>query len=69
MADDELEEAQKRRIAQYRHRAMLVRRTAAAMRSALMREDLMDLAARYDGLADSIESGRVGVEERDLLSR
>jgi hypothetical protein len=69
MADDELEEAQKRRIAQYRHRATLVRRTAAGMRSALMREDLMDLAARYDGLADSIESGWPGVEERDLLPR
>jgi hypothetical protein len=36
------------------------------MRSALMREDLMDLAARYDGLADSIESGRAGVKERIL---
>jgi hypothetical protein len=68
MADDELE-AQKRRVAQYRHRAALVRLTAAGMRSALMREDLMDLAARYDGLADSIENGWPGVEERDLLPR
>jgi hypothetical protein len=40
---------------QYRERAKLVRYTAEAVRSALLRQDLLDVAAEYDQLADSTE--------------
>jgi hypothetical protein len=40
---------------QYRERAKLVRYTAEAVRSALLRQDLLDVAAEYDHLADSTE--------------
>jgi hypothetical protein len=38
---------------QYRERAKLVRYTAESVRSALLRQDLLDVAAEYDQLADS----------------
>jgi hypothetical protein len=44
---------------QYRERAKLVRYTAEAVRSALLRQDLLDVAAEYDQLADSAEGETV----------
>jgi uncharacterized protein Yka (UPF0111/DUF47 family) len=43
---------------QYRERAKLVRMKAAAVRTALLRRDLLDIAEQYDRLADSIEEER-----------
>ena len=40
-----------------RERARLVRYTAEAAKSALLRRDLLDIAEQYDRLADSIEEG------------
>ena len=49
---------------QYRERAKLVRYTAQAVRSALLRDDLLDIAAQYDHLAETIEP--VVVIEADI---
>jgi hypothetical protein len=43
---------------QYRERAKLIRYTAEAVRSALLRHDLLDVAAEYDQRADNSESGQ-----------
>jgi hypothetical protein len=40
---------------QCRERARLVRYTAEAVKSALLRHDLLDIAKQFDELADSIE--------------
>jgi hypothetical protein len=39
----------------YRERAKLVRMQAAAMRSRLRREELLDVAQQYEDLADNVE--------------
>jgi hypothetical protein len=43
---------------QYRERAKLIRYTAEAVRSGLLRHDLLDVAAEYDQRADNSESGQ-----------
>ena len=53
MADDA--DPPPRTAEQYRERAKLVRYTAAAAKSALLRHDLLDIADEFDELADSIE--------------
>jgi hypothetical protein len=40
---------------QCRQRATLVRRTAVAVKSALLRDDLLDIAAQYERLAETRE--------------
>jgi hypothetical protein len=40
---------------QYRQRAKLVRYTAEAVRSALLRHDLLDIANEYERLAENTE--------------
>ena len=40
---------------QYREHAKLARYTAKAMRSTLLRQDLLDIAAEYDELAETAE--------------
>jgi hypothetical protein len=46
----------------YRGRVKLIRYTAEAVKSALLRHDLLDIAAEYDQLADSTERGHFGDE-------
>ena len=43
---------------QCRERARLVRYTAEAVKSAVLRHDLLDIAEQFDELADSIEEAR-----------
>ena len=43
---------------QCRERARLVRYTAEAVKSALLRHDLLDIAERFDELAENIEEER-----------
>jgi hypothetical protein len=40
---------------QYRERAKLARQAAQGVKSALLRHDLLDIAAQYDHLAESVE--------------
>jgi hypothetical protein len=56
MADDA--DLLPRTAEQYRERAKLVRYTAEAVKSALLRHDLLDIANEFDELADSIEEER-----------
>jgi len=44
---------------QYRERAKIVRMQAAAMRSRLRREELLDIALQCEDLADSVERALV----------
>ena len=53
MADDA--DLLPRTVEQYREQAKLVRYTAEAVKSALLRHDLLDIADEFDELADSIE--------------
>jgi hypothetical protein len=43
---------------QYRERAKRVRYTAQAVRSALLRDDLLDVAEEYESVAESLEETR-----------
>jgi hypothetical protein len=45
---------------QYRERAKLIRYTTEAVKGALLRRDLLDIADEFDGLADSVERARFG---------
>jgi uncharacterized protein Yka (UPF0111/DUF47 family) len=49
---------------QYRERAKLFRQQAAAMKSPLRRQELIDLADQCDRLADTIERGAVQIALR-----
>ena len=42
---------------QYRERAKLVRYTAEAARSALFRDDLLEIAREYDERAEALDRG------------
>ena len=52
MADDDLLRPS---AEQYRERAKRVRFTAQAVRSALLRHDLLDMAEEYEWLAERVE--------------
>jgi hypothetical protein len=43
------------RAEQYRERAKLARLAAQAVKGALLRHDLLDIAARYEHLAERVE--------------
>ena len=60
MADDHVNHLT---LEQCRERAKLVRYTAEAVRSALLQQDLLDVAAEYDQLADSTERGQLVDED------
>jgi hypothetical protein len=54
MADD-LDALECPTAEQYRDRAKLIRYTAEAVKSGLLRQDLLELAAEYDELAEAAD--------------
>ena len=57
---DDIVPPSKPRVVEYREQARRTRDDAGAIKDALLRQQLLDIADQFDQLADSIERARFG---------